>query len=322
MDSAHAHRNIVVIGGSAGSLTALLAIAAGLPADLPAAILVALHMHPEARSQLPQMVSARGPLRAVHPVHGEAIVPGTIYIAPPDTQLVPRPGFVQFVRGPKENGHRPSIDVLFRSAARAYRNRVIGVVLTGFGDCGTSGLLSIRARGGVAVVQDPSAAAVPGMPRSALERAQPDYVADVSELAGLIARLVAEPPRPASTPGRDVQELEGDEPGVPLEIVCPLCSGSMTVSGTGGFAAAGCHVGHTFSLDRLELDQAEATERAMWSAIRALEESAALSSRMVERSGPDLAQRFADRRDEQLRSAQVIRDLLLGGASAVVPESG
>src|SRR5436305_2046064 len=146
------NRDIVVIGASAGGYSALLKVAAGLPADLPAAVMVALHFHPRFASDLPDHLSRVGPLPACFAIHREPIAPGRIYVAPVDNHLGVRPGLLQVTRGPKENGHRPSIDTLFRTAAIAYGPRVIGVVLTGHLDCGTAGLMSIKARGGVAIV--------------------------------------------------------------------------------------------------------------------------------------------------------------------------
>ena len=145
-------RDIVVVGGSEGGTQALLAFVAGLPAELPAAVFAALHTHARTESQLAEMLTRRGPLPARLAIHGERIVPGRIDVAPPDNHLLLRPGYVQVVRGPKENGFRPAVDPL---------------------DGGTAGLLSIKARGGLALVQDPDEAAVPEMPQSALQHVDP-----------------------------------------------------------------------------------------------------------------------------------------------------
>jgi len=146
------NRDLIVIGASAGGVEVLLGLVAELPRDLPATILVALHSTPGFVSELPDLLTSRGKLPASHPIHNEEIKRGRIYIAPPDNQLLVRHGFMGVVRGPRENGHRPAIDALFRSASWAYGPRVIGVLLTGYQDCGTAGLMSIKARGGVAVV--------------------------------------------------------------------------------------------------------------------------------------------------------------------------
>ncbi|HUS24539.1 MAG TPA: chemotaxis protein CheB, partial [Candidatus Binatia bacterium] len=281
-------RDIVVIGASAGGVPALLKLVAGLPAGLPAAVFVVIHMRPGHDSQLPELLSQRGPLPAVHAIHGEAIVPGRIYVGPMDNHLMLRFGYMHVARGPKENGHRPSVDALFRTAARAYGPRVVAVVLTGHGDCGTAGLMSVRARGGVGVVQDPEEAMAPDMPRHALRLAAPEHVAPLEQIPALIARLVREAgpagPQAIGTVSRDVMELEGDELGVRAEAVCPLCQGVLTRSEVNGHESYRCHVGHAFSLGSMAYEQAESVERALWSAVRALEESASLAHRLSGRS--------------------------------------
>ncbi len=152
------NRDVVTIGASAGGVEVLLGLAAELPATLDAAVFVVLHTSAHHSSHLPELLSNRGPLPARHPIHGEKIQRGTIYVAPPDNHLQLADGTIEVVRGPKDNGHRPAVDVLFRTASAAYGPRVIGVVLTGYQDCGTAGMLSIKARGGVGVVQHPDSA--------------------------------------------------------------------------------------------------------------------------------------------------------------------
>src|SRR5713226_145828 len=161
--------DIMVIGCSAGGVEALAALAAGLPADLPASLFVVLHFPAHSMSVLPGILSRRGPLPAAHVQDNEPIRPGCIYVAPPNHHLLVKRGHVQLVRGPRENGHRPAIDPLFRSAALAYGPRVVGVILSGTLDDGSDGLLVVTKRGGIAVVQDPKDALYPGMPRSAIE---------------------------------------------------------------------------------------------------------------------------------------------------------
>jgi two-component system, chemotaxis family, protein-glutamate methylesterase/glutaminase len=308
-------RDIVVVGGSEGGIQALLAFVAGLPADLPAAVFTALHTHAGTESRLADMLSRRGPLPARLAIHGEPITPGRIYVAPPDNHLMLRPGHLQVVRGPKENGFRPAVDPLFRTASIAYGPRVIGVVLTGNLDCGTAGLLSIKARGGLALVQDPHEAAVPEMPRSALDHVAIDHVATVADLSTLVSKLVAAPPgpRPAGVPA-EIAQLEGAEPGAAAEIVCPICQGKLTETVVGGFSSFRCHVGHSFSLDSVAAEQAEEVERALWASVRALEESARLAGRLsTSIPGEELRRRFAEREVTQGHQAQIIRRLLLTG---------
>src|SRR5215212_968855 len=182
-------RDIIVVGASAGGVEALTRLVKALPADLPASLFVVLHLPPDAHSALPTILNRRGQLWAVHPRDGETIEPGRIYVAPPDRHLVLHQGVARVVRGPRENGHRPAVDPLFRSAAAAYGPRVIGIVLSGTLDDGTAGLLAIKARGGVAVVQDPADALSPGMPENALENVPVDYQLAVDKMGLLLDRL-------------------------------------------------------------------------------------------------------------------------------------
>ena len=187
-----AKRNIIVLGASAGGVDVLSKLVAGLPVGFPAAVFVALHVSAHGRSMMPEILSRAGALPAFHPEDGEEIREGRLYVAPPDKHLLIKQGRVRVVRGPRENGHRPAIDPLFRTAARAYGPRVIGVVLSGMLDDGTAGLRVIKAQGGLAVVQDPAEAVYNSMPRSAIEHAPVDFVAPVTELAALLVSLVGE----------------------------------------------------------------------------------------------------------------------------------
>lgn len=301
----------MVIGASAGGVGALLELVSRLPADLPAAVFVTIHQSASHASRLPDLLSARGPLRATHPVDGEQPRVGRIYVAPPDNHLLVRAGFVSVVRGPKENGHRPSVDLLFRSASMAYGSRVIGVILTGYLDCGTAGLLSIKGRGGTAVVQDPNEAEAPDMPRSAIAHVAVDHVLPLARIPELLDRLTREPPDPQ--PRRvsgETLEMEGDQPGMPAPLVCPTCQGVLTESQLNGFQEFRCHVGHAFSLSSMVAEQAESVERALWAAVRALEEAAGLTRRLAERARGDLRARFEEKELHQRQQSEVLKRLL------------
>lgn len=315
MTSTSATHDIVVIGASSGGVDALLRLVAGLPPDLPAAVFIVLHVEPGFASRLPELLTARGPLRARHALHGEAIMPGRIYIAPPDNHLMLRPGYLHVVRGPKENGHRPAVDALFRTAAMVYGPRVIGVVLTGYLDCGTAGMMSIRARGGLTVVQDPRDASVPDMPRSVISHVVVDHVVPLDDIPGLLSRLVGEPVAiPSAYVPDALLEIEGDEPGVAApEFVCPICQGKLTESRLDGFERFRCHVGHAFSLGSVAAEQADETERALWAAVRALEESAAVARRLAASATGHMRQKFEEKEETQSQQASMIRRILLGG---------
>src|SRR5215207_5340468 len=183
----------IVIGASAGGLEPLREVVAQLPADLPAPVFVAMHLPANHQSYLPEILSNTGPLPALHPEDNLRIKPGSIYVALPDHHLLVDDGFVAVKRGPKENGFRPSIDALFRSAAYTYGPGAIGVVLSGALHDGTSGLWSIKRLGGIAIVQEPDQAQYPSMPRSALEFVEADYKVRSEEVAALLTRLAQEP---------------------------------------------------------------------------------------------------------------------------------
>ncbi len=314
-----AGHDIVVIGASAGGVEALSRLVAELPADLPAAVFIVLHTGP-LYSTLPEILSARGPLQAAHALHGELVVPGRIYVAPPDVHLSVQRGHVSVTRGPKENGFRPSVDVLFRTASKAYGPRVVAVVLTGYLDCGTAGLMSVKARGGLAVVQDPREAVAASMPESAIQHVAIDHIVPLAELPLLLERLVGEEhgPEAPHLPG-SLTELEGDEPGVACELVCPDCNGKLTVTEMNGFQRFRCHVGHAYSLAAVAAAQDEHVEHAIWAAVRALEESARLAQRLAATSSPTLRRRFEERAASQEEQARVVRTALLDQTMLIGP---
>lgn len=147
-------RDIVVVGASAGGVPALLDLASGLPEKLPAALFVAVHSSAESPGALPAMVGRAGPLPAAHAVDGQPFAHGRIYVAPPDHHLLLHDGTVRVTRGPRENGFRPAVDPLFRSAAVSQGPRVVGIVLSGALDDGTAGLQTIKRHGGIAIAQN------------------------------------------------------------------------------------------------------------------------------------------------------------------------
>src|SRR5262245_231297 len=185
--------NIVVIGASAGGVEALREITSSLPANLQAAIFVVMHLSPAVPSALAQVLGARAEMRVTTANDGDRIEPSRIYTARPNLHMLIEPGIVRLSHGPKENRHRPSIDPLFRTAARAYGPRVVGIVLTGLMDDGAVGLHVIKHEGGVAIVQDPKDALFPSMPESAIRMVPVDFVLPASQIAEKIIELVHEP---------------------------------------------------------------------------------------------------------------------------------
>src|SRR6185436_4933035 len=187
----NAPQRVVVIGASSGGVEAVCTLLAGLPADFPWPILVAVHIG-AGPSQLPAILSRCGPLPAVHPQAGTPLEPGHVYVAPPNHHLIVEDRRVQLTHGPRENRTRPAIDPLFRSASRGYRQGAIGIILSGELDDGTAGLFALKARGGVAIVQDPDEAFSASMPRHALEEVAVDYCLPVAHIAPLLVELSQE----------------------------------------------------------------------------------------------------------------------------------
>jgi two-component system chemotaxis response regulator CheB len=293
-------RSIIVVGGSAGSVSALQHLAAGLPADLAATVLVAIHQRSYAESRLPEVLDRAGPLRARHAEDGEQLEHGQIYVARPDFHLLLAPDErIRLSKGPKENRSRPAIDPLFRSAAAYYKRRVIGVLLSGLLDDGTAGLWAIKDQGGVGVVQDPADAQWPNMPRSAMESVSNlDYMLPATQMGPLLAKLsseaiLADPEVPASNTSQAevaMAALEADElhssdrPGVPSEYACPDCHGTLFEIHEGRIVRFRCRTGHAYTIAALEQEQRAQVDAAIWNAFRSLEEYAALLSLLATRS--------------------------------------
>lgn len=323
--------DIVVIGASAGGVEALLTVVRALPHDLPAAVFVVLHVPPDGESMLPRILSHAGPLPAAHPQDGDPIEQGRIYVAPPDYHLLVERERMRVVRGPRENRSRPAVDPLFRSAARAYGPRVIGVILSGMLDDGTAGLIAIRERGGIGVVQDPNDALFPGMPTSAIKYADPTDVLPVAEIGSLLNRLTREPVR--TTKGKEVSAAmeneteiaaldmgavsDPDMSGKPSGFGCPECGGALWEREEGSLLRYRCRVGHAFTASSLIAEQSSQLEAALWAALRGLEEKAALVHRLADRARdaehPMLVARYAEQEHTARQHAAVLRELILRG---------
>jgi two-component system, chemotaxis family, protein-glutamate methylesterase/glutaminase len=320
-------RDVVVVGASAGGVEALRALVGGLPPDLPAAVLVVLHMPRFSPSALPLILHRAGPLPAAAAVDGQPLARGRVYVSAVDHHLLILDGRVRLSTGPLENGHRPAIDPLFRSAARAYGSRVVGVVLSGARDDGAAGLAAIVGAGGVAVVQDPADALHASMPRVALEHTTVDHVVPAGKMGPLIAELV----QAAADIDRDDPDdselltaevamanhapLSTDELNVPAAgYGCPNCGGALFEIHSRPVPRFRCRVGHAWSPDSLLEEQAIALEGALWMALRTLEEKKALSQRMAstgfERRLPGTTRRYRMLADDAQRAVDLIRDVI------------
>lgn len=319
-------RDIIVIGASSGGLQALRELVGGLPADLPAALFVAVHTS-TTRSHLADILAQDSRLSVEPARNGAPIHLGRVYVAPGDHHLLVEPGRMRVVRGPKQNGFRPAIDPLFRTAARSYGPRVIGVVLSGALDDGTLGLDCIKRAGGKAIAQDPGDALVDSMPLSAIRNVAVDHVSRAADMGLLLSRLVREPlpnggrPMAQSPTEKDQAEMQPDALqtgkliGSPSPYTCPECGGTLWESEAGRLSTFNCHTGHGFTAESLVAAQNEALEDALWSALRALEEHAALQRRMAEHArqgGLDaLRERYEARVQAAEERAALIRQVLL-----------
>lgn len=300
---------LLVIGASTGGVDALKTIVSGLPAAFPAAVLVVLHRSEAFPDHLPQILGQAGALPAVAAIHGERIEPSRIYVAPPDNHLLVRGDHVEVVRGPRENGSRPAVNPLFRTAAAAHGSRVIGVVLTGHLDCGTLGLLAIKATGGATVAQDPAGAECGEMPLNAIQSGAVDEILPLPSMAARLVELVGQK-RVAEPPAVTQQA-----PRLYSFITCPHCHGSMTEQGTEANPEFKCHVGHRFSLRSLYAGQADEIESALWAARRALEEGAAVAKRLADAATGSLQARFEEKERAMKGYARTITEILLSSAA-------
>jgi two-component system chemotaxis response regulator CheB len=292
------------------------------------------------RSLLPEILTRAGRLPAAHPTDGEPLQYGRIYVAPPDHHLIVANGAVRVAHTAAENGVRPALDPLFRSAARAYGPRVIGVVLTGALDDGTAGIAAVKEAGGITIAQDPEEAFAPGMPRSAIATGMVDHVVVLRDVPLLLGALIDEPaPEVPPTPprGPHLSAIESDlgherlavhgrdRPGSPSVFTCPECHGTLWESDAEGVLRFRCRVGHAYSPESMLAAQTDEVDRALWIALRTLEERAALADRLAERARERqhvlVDRAFTERAREAEQQAEGIRGLLRSrGLSHSVPD--
>jgi two-component system chemotaxis response regulator CheB len=321
------HRDVVVVGASAGGVEALREFVAHLPAGLPASVLVVLHVPAHGPSALPAILARVAGMPVEPATDGRRLDPGRVYVAPPDHHLLVRDGRMALARGPMENGHRPAIDPLFRSAARALAGRVIGVVLSGALDDGSAGLLAVAARGGLPLVQDPRSAPYPSMPTNALAVVPQAIVGTPAELAAYAARHTREIVTVGSgfTPDSDLEttlvELDlaavtsPEQPGPPAGLSCPDCAGGLFEIREGSLLRYRCRVGHSWGSLGLLAQQDAGLERALWMALRSLEEKVALCRRLAVsargRGSALTAQRYDEAAADTQEATATLRALLL-----------
>lgn len=309
--------NVVAVGASAGGVEALTSFAAALPADLPHAVLVVLHMPYNAPSVLARILARVTPLPTAEAVDGEALQPGTIRVAVPNRHLLVDNHRIALSEGPTENGHRPAVNALFRSVAMTYGQRAVGVLLSGVLDDGTLGCAAIRSRGGTTIAQSPGEAMFSAMPLNAIDAGVVDHEAGAHEMGGLLTQLAdrqfeereMEPdPRMAlenriAMARRFSIELDAEALGPPSGYTCPDCNGSLMAVSDGNYR---CRVGHAWTADALLGARDQEVENALWIAIRSLQEKAKLSRRLAEQVSPGMLRERYDAIAKEAENATAV----------------
>ena len=325
--------HVIVIGTSAGGIQALKTITQQLPPDFPASIHVVQHLSSEAASNLAIILAKASQLSVKFARDLETIQTGHIYLAPPDFHLMLESGRMRVIRGPRENRMRPAIDPLFRSAAIAYRSYTTGVILTGMLDDGTAGLQAVKACGGMAIVQDPNDAAYSSMPKSAIANVEVDRVVALEDIVNVLKERVRETPPPVREIPTDLR-LEApithkaitkpqimSQIGEPVAHSCPSCGGPLWQIGKSDdnshrahLLRYRCHIGHAFTSNTLIEEQNDATEKALWIALRTLEERGRLlktmSDRYAQKGAEALAKTHQERATEAIEQSALIRNLI------------
>lgn len=330
---------IIVIGASLSGIDALCELVACLPANFPVPIFITQHVAPHSPGMLPQILSNAGKLPAVHPKNAQSIEPGLIYVAPPDRHMLIRKGYIALSHGPHENHARPSVDPTFRSAAVTYGSAVVGVVLTGQLDDGTAGLLAIKDRGGIAIVQDPAEATAPGMPLSALRHVAVDFRGTLKDIAGRLIELAKDDPPADEQPLMKLMEIEDriaegvfnvsdwwvlESMSKPSGFNCPDCMSALYEIDDKRILRFRCRSGHGFSPLTLLSGQSETREKIMSAIFSALIEEATLVKRMQSlsayRQDKPLADGLLNRADVLTRQAAQVCDWLHAFTGVVEPD--
>lgn len=285
---------IVVVGTSAGGMNALIELVSQLTENIDAAFFIVMHLSRTSISDfLVHRLQPHTSLKCEVAKEDTSIEKGHIYVAAPNQHLLVKKNKIILGGGPEENRWRPSIDVLFRSAAAAYSTRVIGVVLTGSLDDGTTGMLAIKRSGGTCIVQDPNEAEYPDMPLSVLNNMEVDCCIPLHEMGETIFETIKSTPEEIAAPQDVIIESEIAERvvvdyenvkqlGVKSIYACPDCGGGLwNISKENGKPDRyRCHIGHSYSEKDLVVKQGEILESTLWTALRIMEERRNLLKKM------------------------------------------
>jgi two-component system chemotaxis response regulator CheB len=276
---------IIVIGASAGGFHAMAEVAAVIPENLNIAVFAVLHMAKTSSGEVVvQHLQKKTGLICRVATDKLEIESGHLYLAPPDHHLMVKNGVMRVHNGPRENRWRPSIDVLFRSAAASYDSHVTGIILSGMMDDGTSGMSAIKRSGGTCIVQEPEEALFPEMPRNVLNTVNVDYQVPLSDIGYILRDNLSKPPT-ASPPIPDDVRIEAEitekmisgmeeleKIGTRSNFSCPDCGGGLWKISHDGVHRYRCYTGHVYTEHLLNEKQHEGFESSLWVSIRMLEE--------------------------------------------------
>lgn len=316
-------RDIIAIGGSAGSGTVLKHILRDLPDDLPASIFVTTHVPSHSPAYVADMLAGTSAIPVAQAVDGQPIERNRVYVAAPDRHLMLIDGTIRLGEGPRENMARPAIDPLFRSAALSYGPRAVGVVLSGMLNDGAAGLHAVKSVGGTAIVQHPIDAEADQMPLAALEAANVDHVASKADLASVIAQVARSEAGEATAPSDslllEVEIASGTRLGSdrlrqiadPSPLSCPDCQGVLSEMRSEGPLRYRCQIGHSYTAEILA-SRIDEVDQAVRVAMRVMEERVTLVERMAqdarESGRTAVAELYDSRAEEYRRYATTLRD--------------
>lgn len=308
-------KKVIVVGGSAGGIEALCDLLKDLPPDLPAPVLAVIHIG-EGENMLPAVLQRCTKLEVVSAGAPEPLRDGRVYIAPPNRHLAVHDGCALAAHGPRENRHRPAIDALFRSAARAYRSEVIGVIVSGALEDGVAGSLAIEARGGTIMVQEPGEAQNAEMPSNVLRQVKTQYRLPINEIAALLVKLSrnGEIIKAKKKSAKECAESEQEESlpiTEPLAYTCPECGGSLLLMRNGEAEQFRCNVGHIYSLENFSRAHSNAVERALWMALQRLNEQRSIQDHLAKKTtDPGLRRRYHENADAAAEDMRLLKDIL------------
>lgn len=304
-----------------------MSLAEDLPADLPASVFIVQHLAPDLPSAMAELLGRRGKLAVEMATDRTEFRRSCVYVAPPDQHLMIDRSYAYLTRGPRENLARPSVDPLFRSAAVVHGPHVIGVILSGALDDGTSGLAAVKRCGGVAVVQDPNDARFPDMPRSAADHVEVDYSVPLSQMAQLLVQLAAGapgkpvPPSPellmevemARAGGGSAEYLDGMGDLTPL--TCEACGGPLWEIRNEKIMRFRCREGHSYTAKTLLTEQKDGIEQSLWAAVQTMDERVRILERLIaydeDKGRRSTSTSYRSRAEETREHANHLRKFLL-----------